>query len=94
MLSSFNTYVVILDQNKEEHVIDVHVSYSAHYDPGRTYGPPELCYPEESELEIYELTPTEPLPKSITIDDLYNLSEREKDRLEMEAWHDYLTGDE
>ena len=36
---------------------DVYVEATAHgyYDPGRTYGPPENCYPPEGEMDILSL---------------------------------------
>lgn len=33
-------------------VCDEDVLYSYYYDPGRYDGPPERCYPEESEVEL------------------------------------------
>lgn len=35
--------------------ITVTVDWTGYSDPGRLYGPPEDCYPPESELEITEV---------------------------------------
>ena len=35
---------------------DCEVSYKGYSDPGRTYGPPEDCYPPEGEVEIISIT--------------------------------------
>ena len=35
---------------------DCEVEYRGYSDPGRTYGPPEDCYPPEGEIEILSIT--------------------------------------
>lgn len=39
--------------SEDEHTFDLVISFvsSGYYDPGRTYGPPENCYPPEYEDE-------------------------------------------
>jgi hypothetical protein len=43
--------------------VDVSVTFSGYYDPGRTYGPPESCWPPEGKVNIHsiqvELEPTQ-----------------------------------
>ena len=33
--------------------VDVELTFTGYYDPGRTYGPPENCYPPEGEVNIH-----------------------------------------
>lgn len=60
---------------------DLDVTYSANYTPGRTYGPPEDCYPDDSELEITSITYS-----GEDITDL--LSEKALEQIEAKVWED------
>jgi hypothetical protein len=45
------TYTIELDGNE----IDLTIEYDAVYQPARISGPPEDCYPDESELDITDV---------------------------------------
>jgi hypothetical protein len=40
----------------ERVLITLNISGKSYYDPGYTYGPPEICYPPEEETEIELVT--------------------------------------
>lgn len=42
----------INEDDYEYHTVALQVEGSAYYTPGRLYGPPENCYPDEGEVEI------------------------------------------
>lgn len=49
---SLTTFTIELDGNE----IDLTVEYDAEYQRGRFSGPPEDCYPDESSLDITDVT--------------------------------------
>jgi len=71
----------VTDVDGKEH--DVLVKYQGYIDSGRVYGPPDDCYPPESEVEI-EVTG---LPAGATFDD------EEQDRLEGLAFQHLVDDD-
>lgn len=68
--------VTVVDVKGEEH--DLTVKFSGYTDSGKLYGPPEHCYPPESEMD-FEI---ENLPEGINFGDMNLLNER----LEEQAW--------
>lgn len=61
-----NTFQISVEINDEERELEI--TYEGYYDPGKTYGPPEDCYPPEGEITIKSVTfasgqPFEPTPK-------------------------------
>lgn len=44
------------DFEYEYQLISLKVEGNAYYAPGKTYGPPENCYPDEGETEIQKVT--------------------------------------
>ena len=49
---SLTTYTIELDGNE----IDLTIEYDAVYQPAKVSGPPEDCHPDESELDITDIT--------------------------------------
>ena len=83
-MTTFRTTIYILDRDGGEHEIPVEVDYDATYDPGRSYGPPENCYPPESEMTINSIV----WPAGITLD---MASDNQLEKMEQEAWEHYDT---
>ena len=73
----FRTWVE--DVNGNEH--EITVRYRGYSDPGRLYGPPENCYPPESEIELEY----EGIPEGVDFGDLDAIHER----IEEEAWEHF-----
>ena len=94
MRSNFKTQVYVLDQDGEEHEVDVHIEYDAVYEPAFVTGLPEDCYPDSSEMDLTEITAINDLPPGITDAMVRDAADDDKDRLTEEAWEDYLRGDE
>ena len=44
------------EMNYEYQVIPLDIEGSAYYQEGRSYGPPENCYPDEGDVEITSVT--------------------------------------
>lgn len=86
-MTTFTTEIYIYTPDGEEHEIHVTVDYDAAYDPGRISGPPENCYPPESEMTINSITPTGALPDGVAIDMANN---RQLERIEEEAWEHFF----
>jgi len=85
----FTTTVYPIDRDGAEHEIDVRVHYDATYDHGRSYGPPENCYPPDSTMDLTEIEILNELPAMITDADVRTAAEDANDRLEQEAWDDF-----
>lgn len=83
-MAKFQTFIYpILDGVETE--VGVTVDYDASYDPGRLSGPPENCYPPDSEMTINSVIPDTPdWPRTIAEE-----IEAVKDRIEEEAWEHY-----
>jgi hypothetical protein len=90
---SFNSYVNVLDQDGEEHEIEVRIEYDAVYEPAFVSGPIEDCYPDSSEMDLTEITSINDLPQGITDEMVQEAAENSIDRLQQEAWDDFLSGD-
>lgn len=45
-----------LDEKFQLEEIELFIEGNAYYEPGRLWGDPEECYPEESEVEIESIT--------------------------------------
>lgn len=52
--------------SETDHEIPVRIDYDAIYQPARISGPPENCYPDESEMTINAIEPLGDLPEGIT----------------------------
>jgi hypothetical protein len=79
---SFVATVDDVDGNEHE----VTVTYRGYSDPGRTYGPPEECYPPEGEMDIA----IDGIPDGVDFGDRDALHQR----LEDQAWEHLLTWDD
>lgn len=77
-------YTLVRGEDEDEDEIELEIEYSVTpYDPGRTYGPPEHCYPPEGG-EVEELSAFrdgKPFP----------LTDAERDQIEQHIYetHDY-----
>jgi hypothetical protein len=58
-----NTITVTVE-GSDGNEYDVDVEYKGYSDPGRTYGPPENCYPPEGEIVILKMSG---LPDGVTV---------------------------
>mgnify|MGYP000582560309 CR=1 FL=1 len=87
-MPNFHTTIYILDRDGGEHEVPVEVDYDATYDPGRSYGPPENCYPPESEMTINSIVPVTEWPTGITLD---MASAKQLEQMEQEVWEHYDT---
>ena len=90
MSGGYFTTVVYPKLNGEEWEIEVKVSYHAVYLPAKVSGPPESCYPDESELELLGITILDDLPEGMTEEMVLAAAEDQAERLEQEAWEDFL----
>jgi hypothetical protein len=93
MRSNFRTQVYVLDQDGEEHEVEVRIEYEATYEPEHITGLPENCYPATSEMELIEVNAIHDLPVGITDDMVREAAELARDCLTDEAWEDYFQGD-
>ncbi len=93
-MSEFKSYVYVLDQDGEEHEIDVRVEYDCDYEPAVIYGLPENCYPASGDMDLTDIVSINDLPAGITDAMVTDAAELAKDRLEQEAWEDFMQGDE
>ena len=93
-MSEFKSYVYVIDRDGEEHEIDVRVSFDATYQAAHISGLPENCYPAESSMDLTEIVSVNDLPSGITDDMVVAAAELANDRLEQEAWEDFMLGDE
>ena len=89
-MPSFQTYLC-LTHNGEEHEITVRISYDATYEPAFISGAPENCYPAYGEMDLTAVEAVGELPDGITHGMLTVAAVAANDRLEQEAWEDYLT---
>lgn len=89
-MPDFKTYLCLM-HNGEEHEITVRISYDATYQREYISGPPEDCYPAEGEMDLTSVEAIGALPDGITHGMLTVAAVAANDRLEQEAWEDYLT---
>jgi hypothetical protein len=83
-VANFTTYIYpVLDGEETE--IEVVVDYDANYQPARVSGPPEDCYPEDSEMTINSVTTEFKGWESEIANEIENC----QDILEEQAWEDY-----
>ena len=66
----------------DEHEIAYTATVRVNYQPAKLYGPPENCYPDESEVDIESLVTVPPGFENILDTDL----------IEDQAWEEFLTG--
>lgn len=87
MTYSFDSYVTV-EVNGEEVECPVTITFSASYTPAKTYGPPEDCYPEDSEMEFDKVETDEAWNTSYGVTpEAFNAAlEDSRDRLEQEAY--------
>jgi len=73
---TYRTFATLLDGTEEEVVCEFDYSPG---DPGRTYGPPEKCYPPEpAELDITAVQNLagDDITDQVSVEELEKLSER------------------
>ena len=92
-MADFKTYLYI-ENADGEHEIEVRISYDASYQAAYISGPPEDCYPADSEMDLTEVTPVNDLPAGITQEMLVVEAMAADERLTDEAWEHYHRGDE
>ena len=69
----------------DEEDVEVEVEWEGYYEPARISGPPENCYPEESEMDILEVIRIDTRqPVVLTEDQLDELTERAWEKLHRE----------
>lgn len=85
-MATFTTEIYIYTPDGEEHEIHVTVDYDAAHDPGRISGPPENCYPPESEMTINSITGDFPAGVTMEMASAYQL-----EKIEEEAWEHYFS---
>ena len=93
---SLDTVVTVLDSDGREHDIDATIWFNASYTRARVSGPPEDCYPEDSEFEIVRVdVDDESLPYGISKSDVEAVIEcDETGKFEQECWDEYMTQEE
>jgi len=89
-MPSFQTYLC-LTHNGEEHEITVRISYDATYEPAFISGAPENCYPAYGEMDLTAVEAIGSLPDGITHGMLTVAAVAANDRLEQEAWEDFMS---
>lgn len=89
-MPSFQTYLC-LTHNGEEHEITVRISYDATYEPAFISGAPENCYPAYGEMDLTAVEAVGELPDGITHGMLTVAAVAANDRLEQEAWEDFMS---
>lgn len=83
-MAKFTTYIYP-ELNGVETEVGVVVDYDANYQPAKVSGPPEDCYPEDSEMTINSVTPDTPdWPEEIM-----NEIKSQEERFVDEAWEHY-----
>lgn len=88
-MSHFTTTVYPLDNDGEEHEIEVRIHYDATYQAARISGPPDSCYPAESEMILTDMDILSELPRGITDKDVIAAADSDEERIEDEAWTHY-----
>lgn len=88
-MSHFTTTVYPLDHDGQEWEIEVRIHYDATYQPARISGPPEDCYPAESEMILTAMDILSELPQGITDKDVIAAADSDEERIEDEAWQDF-----
>ena len=88
-MSTFDTYIYVTDKDGVEHEIKVRVDYDATYQSARISGPPEDCYPADSEMTLNSVEALNELPEGITDADVCVASHDSDDFLQDEAWDHY-----
>jgi hypothetical protein len=83
-MSIFKTTLYFIVEG-EEVEIECTVDYDAVYQPAQISGPPERCYPEESEMTINSVLPDDPEISP----ELKEAIKSAEDRIIDEAWEDY-----
>ena len=87
-MADFKTYLYIENQDGE-HEIEVRISYDASYQAAYISGPPENCFPEDSSMDLTEVTPVNDLPEGITQKMLVVKAMAADERLTDEAWEHF-----
>ena len=90
-MADFKTYLYIENQDGE-HEIEVRISYDASYQAAYISGPPEDCYPADSEMDLTAVEPVNDLPAGITQEMLVVEAMAADERLTEEAWEHYHQG--
>jgi hypothetical protein len=73
--------------------VEIDVAYSAIYRPAKLSGPPENCYPDESEMELdgYSIlniqTPPEEAP--VTKREIQSAFDKDENRIIDACWEDF-----
>lgn len=89
-MPDFKTYLCLM-HNGEEHEITVRISYDATYQREYISGPPEDCYPAYGEMDLTAVEAIGALPDGITHGMLTVAAVAANDRLEQEAWEDFMS---
>ena len=87
-MADFKTYLYIENEDGE-HEIEVRISYDASYQEAYISGPPEDCYPADSEMDLTDIEPIGTLPECITQEMLRVAAVAADERLTDEAWEHY-----
>jgi hypothetical protein len=86
---SLTTYTVEVDGNE----IDLTIEYDAVYQPAKVSGPPEDCYPDESSLDITDVTFDLSPDATVTEEQVIAFITQPimEQKLEEACWEDYMT---
>lgn len=77
--------------------VEIDVAYNASYRPAQISGPPEDCYPDESELEVTGFTVVSATlldgdALNFTADELTAAFQKEQGRIIAACWEDFHRG--
>jgi len=84
----FTTEVYVTDRDGQEWEIEIGVSYSATYDPGKYSGPWEDSYPAYGEMD-FQVHLIQDTPSILSDKDVLDAAEKDQERIEEMAWEDY-----
>jgi hypothetical protein len=88
--SDIPTYTVsyhVYENSEDEEGTLLHVECSGYFSPGKYYGPPENCYPDEEWFDIEAITIAKTGEKFTGI-----LSEEDEKEIESLWWDEYKSG--
>ena len=80
-----------LTLREEEVEVELDIDYSAYYQAAKLGGPPEDCYPEDSEMTIDEVSFPSEVVEAYTDAELQEAVEAIMDKVEEACWEDFFS---